>query len=96
MKDALGHGSNAHDYAFHRAHNAGLTATVEQHARAMDKYPRGPLGLPPEHIRTSTEYRMEKANLDRAVSALRDHNGFMVKNFKKEMKTDRDARRGFK
>jgi len=54
------------------------------------------LGLPPEHIRTSTEYRMEKANLDRAVSALRDHNGFMVKNFKKEMKTDRDARRGFK
>lgn len=93
MKDAKGHGSDAGGYAFHREHNAALTAVSDEHARALDKYPRGPMGLTPEHVRTSTEYRMDKARFDRSFSALREHNSFMVKNFKSEMKAERDARR---
>lgn len=105
MKDVKGHGSNAHGdgieaavpsaaYAVHRDHNAKLTTINDQHARALDAFPKdGPMGLTPEHIRTSPEYRAAKADFNRSFSALREHNGFMLKNFAKEMRADRDAKR---
>lgn len=104
MKDAKGHGSNAHTggveavpsaaYVLHRDHNATLTALNEEHSRTLDAFPKdGPMGMTPEHVRTSPEYRAAKANFNRSFSALRDHNGFMLKHFKSEMKTERDARR---
>jgi len=103
VKDAKGHGSNAHSdgvekipgtaYAVHRDHNIQLTAINEAHARVLAHCPKGPMGLTPDHVRATPEYKTAKANFDRSFAALRDHNAFMTKNFKKEMKADRDARR---
>jgi hypothetical protein len=104
MKDAKGHGSNAHNagieavpsaaYVMHKEHNEKLTAINDEHSRILDQYPKdGPMGMTPDHVRTSPEYRADKANFNRSFAALRDHNGFMVKNFKAELKAERDARR---
>ena len=104
MKDALGHGSDAHGsgiaaavpsaaYVMHREHNAKLNEIGKRYSDVLNQFPRGPTGLTPDHIKATPEYRIAKAGFDQSFAALREHNGFMVKNFKSEMKIDRDARR---
>jgi hypothetical protein len=104
MKDALGHGSDAHGsgiaaavpsvaYAMHREHNAKLDAASKQASAEINQFPRGPTGLTPDDVKATPEYQTAKVNSDRTFAALRAHNSFMVKNFKSEMKADRDAKR---
>lgn len=104
MKDAKGHGSDAHGtgiesavpdtaYAIAKAQNQKLAAVVEQHSATMQTFPRGPMGMTPDDVRATPEFKTANANFDRAFAALRAHNGFMSKNFKTEMKADRDAAR---
>lgn len=104
MKDALGHGSEAHGegiaktvpstaYAMHRDHNAKLEAASKAASEVINTFPRGPMGLTPDNVKVTPEYRAAKAQSDKTFSALREHNGFMAKTFPKEMKADRDARR---
>lgn len=50
-------------YADHRAAGAKLAA-----------YPRGPMGLTPDHIRATAEWKRDKAVADRAFAAIRAHN----------------------
>jgi hypothetical protein len=103
MKDAQGHGSGAHStgieatpsaaYVMHKAHNEKLDAITKEHGEALNQFPRGPMGITPDAVKATPEYQTAKANFNRSFSALRDHNMFMSKNFSKEMKVDRDARR---
>lgn len=52
----------------------------------------GPMGLTPEHIRLSPEYRAAKEAWAKAFKALQDHNRRFVKTYKREIQEERKAR----
>ena len=105
MKDALGHGSNPHGthsdgitalptaYDMAKAHGEKLNAEYKRTAGIMNAYPKGPMGLTPDHIKATPEWQANRQAAKAAFQALRNHNAQMSKYFKKEMKADRDARR---
>lgn len=61
---------------------------------AVDGIGSGPMGLTPDHVRATSEYKSAKAQLDAAFAALRSANTFLFKNFKKELRAERAIRRG--
>jgi hypothetical protein len=52
----------------------------------------GSMGLTPDHVRATSEYKRAKADLDTAFSNLRTANSFLVKNFKKELRAERASK----
>lgn len=53
---------------------------------------RGPMGLPSEADRLSAPYQAARQAEAKAMKALQDFNKVFVKQFKKELKQERDAR----
>lgn len=73
-----------------KAQKARLEAEVSQLGATLNQFPKGGLmGMTPENIRTSPEYRSAKANYDRAFQKLRDFNQTYVKQFKSEIRESR-------
>jgi len=56
----------------------------------LKKFPSGPMGLTPDSVRTSPEFRKAKADFDSAFSALRKFNQYFVKEFSKEYRKYRE------
>lgn len=54
----------------------------------------GPMGLTPDHIKSTDTWKNAYMLERKAFAMMRDFNGFMVKNFKKEMAAERKAKRG--
>lgn len=54
---------------------------------------KGSFGLVPDEIRKTPEYRNAKLNFDKAFKELQQFNKFFVKEFKKELTTERRSRR---
>jgi len=52
----------------------------------------GPMGLTPDAVRATPEYRTAKAAFDAAFAALRDFNGKFNKQFAAELRAERRAR----
>ena len=63
-------------------------------AAAMRAFPRGAMGLPPESVRLSPEYRAAKARTDKAFARLRAFNAVYVKRFANELRAERATRYG--
>ena len=53
----------------------------------------GSMGLTPDHIKASPEWKAYRTAYDTALTALRNFNGWFVKTFKKEYRAERNARR---
>ena len=51
-----------------------LYADFDTASDALNKFPRGPTGLTPDHVKASHEYRTAKQNSDRAFQAVRSFN----------------------
>ena len=81
--------------AYHVAKSvkAGIEADVEKAGDALEKFPRGPTGLTPDHVKFSPEYRAAKSTFDTHFNRLRNFNKTFVKTFKKEITADRRQRR---
>jgi hypothetical protein len=110
MKDAKGHGSEAHGGAAHqegvenatriaqfkaaRQKQDQLEAESKRTGKIMDSFPKGPMNLTPDHVRATPEWQAAKSAADRAFQAFRNFNGMMVKAFPNELKAERLARRG--
>lgn len=60
----------------------------------MRTFPSGAMGLPPESVRLSPEYRAAKARTDKAFARLRAFNAVYVKKFAKELRAERAKRYG--
>ncbi|MEM9524066.1 MAG: hypothetical protein AAF982_08750 [Pseudomonadota bacterium] len=56
----------------------------------------GPMGLTPDHVKATPEWRQAKAAFHAAEAKLKKFNGAFVKTFKKEIKADIQARRDAK
>lgn len=129
MKDAKGHGSNAHssgveqvgqtnpfppyyrqyalwerahppaNYAQFKARAGALDAEMIRASAALKAVPgvgSGAMGLTPDAVRQTPEYRSAKSASDNAFQAIRAYNGTHAGRFKKEIKADIAARRGQK
>lgn len=87
-------------FAIANAQRHAVDEIVEFHAKEVYAFTEGmdlPMGLTPNHIRVSPEYKAAKGKLDRAMSVLKAWNRYIVKNWPKEnaafYKAKREARR---
>lgn len=74
---------------------AVLEEIVERTGKVLREIPgvgSGPMGLTPDAIKASPEYRAAKAAYDKAFAALRAFNGKYVKLFKAEISAERAER----
>lgn len=61
-----------------------LEAECETLSRAMQRFPRGSMGLTPDHVKASPEFQQAKRVFDASFRRLRDFNALFLKKFKKE------------
>lgn len=73
--------------AFQQKLSEILEAATKTMKKEFDQY-KGAMGLIPDHIRETPRYQEVKKEFDRAFAALRNFNGWMNKQFKKEIKKD--------
>lgn len=62
-------------------------------ASVLNAFPKGVMGLTPDSVKASAEWKQAKTAFDRAFSAEQKMNAFMVKTFPAEMRNDRMSRR---
>ena len=62
-------------------------------SRALQVFPRGAMGITPDHIKASAEWQAANLRYRRASKALQDFNVVFTRQFAKELSADRDARR---
>lgn len=71
-----------------------LYAEVQRTSAALNAFPRNAIGLVPQVVRMSPEYRAAKTAYDQAFAALRDFNAGYTKTYKRELAAERKARQG--
>lgn len=72
-----------------------LEAAVNAADKTIKGFPRGPMGLTPDHIKAMPEWRAADSAYHSAAKALRNFNGPFIKAFKKQILAARLARRGY-
>jgi hypothetical protein len=76
-----------------RQHQAELDKACELLGERLALYPRNEMGLTPDAVKASLEWKADKAAFNKAFQALRNFNSVFVKTFAKEMRAERRARR---
>lgn len=82
----------AFTYAQAKEYRASLEANERAASEALQAFPRLANGLTPDAAKTP-EWKAARARYSKAFADLRDYNGRMVRNFKAEMKAERDAKK---
>ncbi len=72
-----------------------VDAAVDRASDALDVFPKGAMGLTPDAVKFSPEYRVAKAVYDAAFAEQRRFNAWFLKTFSAEIKAERAQRRGF-
>lgn len=86
-------GHIAMNYQQAKARKAELEAAQHEASRALSAISGGgPMGLTPDHVKTTPEWQARRVSWDRAWTALRAFNGWYVKTFAAEIKAERRAR----
>ncbi len=75
-----------------KAEQAVINREVDAASDALQTFPRGPTGLPPEAVRVTPEYQAANARFKKAFARLRAFNGPFVKKFAKELRAERAAK----
>ncbi len=63
---------------------AAHEAAVAEASAALERFPRGPMGLTPDVVRATSEYRSAKRAYDIAFREMQKFNVFYTKAFKAE------------
>ena len=63
----------------------------QEAGEGLKVFPQGPMGLIPDHVRATPEFKSAFLRFERAHKALRDFNGPFTKKFKKELAEHRNA-----
>ena len=71
-----------------------LYTEVSAAGAVLKAFPKGPMGLTPDAVKVSTEFRAAKARYAAAFDALRAINAMISKRFVKEQRDERAARNG--
>jgi len=59
----------------------------------LDRFPKGALGLTPDEVKFTPEYRQAKAEFNHAFEAFQNINRYILRHFAKECREERRARR---
>lgn len=61
-------------------------------SKKLSSFPKGPMGLTPDTIKITPEWKEAKENFDKSWKYLRDFNGWFTKKFKEEIAAERKNR----
>ena len=75
-----------------KAHQEALFAASKAAGDVLRAYPKGPMGLTPDEVKASPQWRAERAASDRAFAEARDFNAWLVKTFAREYRAERAAK----
>lgn len=70
-----------------------IDAEVSAASAMLQAFPKGPMGLTPDEVKSSPEWQAAKRLFDVQFSRLRSLNGWYVKAFKAEIRAARNSRR---
>lgn len=82
--------ADADGYESAKARKSELEAESARTSGILNTFPKGgPMGLTPDSVKNSSEYKAAKVAYDKAASALRAYNTTFLSQFAKEYKADR-------
>lgn len=76
-------------YVEAKAQRDMLKREVDLASAALRVFPRGKMGLTPDAVKATPEYRASKSRYQEAFARLRAFNAVFVKTFAKEIRADR-------
>lgn len=76
-----------------KVHAEALEQAVTETTAILQQFPKGPMGLTPDEVKSSPEWQAAQHNFARAFQVLREFNGSYTKTFAAELKHERQARR---
>ena len=79
-------------FAEAKASAAKIETEVSAAEVALRTFPVGPMGLTPDAVRVTPEYRVAKLAFDKSFAKLRAFNGAFTKTFAKEIREERRSR----
>jgi hypothetical protein len=79
------------DAAILMAENARLTTSII--TKKLDAFPKGEMGLTPDHIKSSPEFQLVMKEFEIAFAEERKINSYLTKHFKKELYAYHQANR---
>lgn len=68
-------------------------AIVDELSDRLNSYPKGEMGLTPDHIKNSEEFKTLNASFKREFNKLREINGLGTRLFKKEIRQANEEKR---
>lgn len=92
IAEALSAAGSSTPFEEAKAQRAAIEAEVDAADRVLKAFPRGAMGLTPDAVRATPEYRAARDRYQRAFARQRDFNTVFTKKFAKELRAERDAR----
>jgi hypothetical protein len=83
----------AEDFLVAREQADRLEQATAKTSAALQEFPRGPLGLTPDDVKASPEWKTAHRNFEVAFQAQRRFNSTYTKKFADELRHERNARR---
>lgn len=80
------------DYQEAKMRKQELEEINSEHSARLNTFDKNHLGMTPDHIRDTSEWKQAKKDFDQSFAELRNFNGWYVKTFKKEIQSDRRNR----
>lgn len=80
------------DFEKDKAEGKRIDAEVDRLSAILKKFPKGPMGLTPDSVKATSEYRKAKGEFDRAFKAMQNFNRAFTKTWAKELKEERRKR----
>lgn len=77
-----------------KTEQAAIEKEVDAASETLRAFPRGPMGLVPDAVKATPEYRAANARFQRAFARQREFNTVFTKRFAKELRAERASRYG--
>lgn len=65
-------------------HKKELNDTVDKYSAVLQSFEANNMGLVPDHVRATAEWKEAKSNYERSFKELRNFNAWFVKEFRKK------------
>ena len=75
-----------------KAHQDSLYALLNAKDSALQEFPKGAMGLTPDSVKASREFKLAKAEYEIAFQAVRKFNAVFTKQYRKEIQAARMER----
>jgi hypothetical protein len=94
IDEALAGSGSSSPFEAAKAESALIEKEVDAASEALRAFPRGPMGLTPDAVAATSEYRSANARYQKAFARQRAFNAVFVKRFAKELRAERSQRYG--